>query len=164
MDAKDITVEMVKYVKFHIGVYYWEDCYIENYDADESGVNIPFIHHGYWDFMIDIDNGRILGWAEEAEKKCPGSDYIKTYFKVCDMVWREMLDTNMKPLHEEYRYYAPKILDFNDGDGHYGFGDYVKLDIKSDGTIEGWPKDNLEFFINDLIQDLYREQQQNKKE
>lgn len=164
MDAKDITVEMVKYVKFHIGVYYWEDCCIDGYETEEDGSNVPFAKDGYWDFVLDLDNGRILGWEDEVKTKCPGSQSMNTYFKACDMVWRTLLDADMKPLHDEYNFYVPKILDFNDSDGHYGYGDYIGLEIKSDGTIKGWPKNNLEFFINDLIQDLCREQQQNKKE
>ena len=164
MDAKDIKVEMVKYVKFHIGVYYWEDCHIDGYDTEEDGSNIPFAKDGYWDFVLDLDNGCILGWEDEVKAKCPGSQSMNTYFKACDMVWRTLLDANMQPLHEEYNFYVPKILDFDDKDGRYGFGDYIGLEIKNNGTIKGWPKNNLEFFINDLIQDLYREQQQNKKD
>lgn len=165
MNAEDIKVSDVKYIRFRVGVYYWEDCWIEGYDVDEEGSNVPFAtEDGYWDFVLDVDNGRILGWEEEVEKRCPDMKGMSTYFKACDMVYRTMLDVNQQPLHEEYREYVPKILDFDDGDGHYGFGDYVGLTIDEEGNIKDWPKDNLEFFIRDLLQELYNIQQEKKKE
>lgn len=151
---------MVKYVKFRIGIRYWEDCHIDGYDVDEeNGSNVPFANNDFWEFVLDLDNGRILGWENEVKAKCPGSQYMSMYFKVCDMVWRTLLDIDMKPLHDEYNFYVPKILDFDDSDGHYGYGDYIGLYIRKDGTIKNWPTDNLDFFIDDLIQDLQRERQ-----
>ena len=166
MDAENIKVETVKYIRFRVGVYYWEDCWIDGYQVDEEdGSIVPFAtEDGEWDFILDLDNGRILGWDEEVLKRCPDVKGMSTYFKACDMVYRTMLDANLQPLHEEYRGYVPKILDFNDKDGHYGFGDYVGLTINRDGTIQDWPKDNLEFFIRDLLQELYNVQQEKKKE
>lgn len=161
MKAEDIKTSDVKYLSVRIGVYFWEDIWINDValDEDEDGSHVPFADEdGYWSFTIDLDNGRILGWKEEVEKKCPDLKEIETYIKCCDICYRTMLDKDMKPLHEEYNWYAPNILDFDDRDGHYGYGDYIGLKIDSEGNIKNWPKANLDYFIRDLLNDLKRHQ------
>lgn len=75
-----------------------------------------------WEFDIEAETGRIIGW--------PQGTTAKTFYKVCDCFrfWYGSF---------EYSGYVPRFMSISSP----GYGDYVNLDIQSDGSIAGWDVD-----------------------
>lgn len=91
--------------------------------------NFPLRDGNKWEATVDVDTGKILNWPE-------GKQPVELNLKV-DGGTYELLDEQSKRVGKLLKEdYVPKLVP-----GQYG--DYVELDIASDGTITNWraPKD-----------------------
>ena len=146
--VKPVDLDL-KYLKAKFGVRYWVDCkyskdngqtWIDSDDDSEEAdaavvTDMPFVvpekdrwgTTNYWVITIDLDEGKVINW--------PKDFMISTNFKVCDDGEYIFLDENKNELiniTKEYdQYYVPDFLALEDD----GYGDYVYLDIDSEGNI-----------------------------
>ncbi len=116
----------VKYLHVKAGVRYWEDSMVNGVEDTESGDNIPCKVDGYWYPIINIDSGQIINWeigkvAEIHYKVCDDGEY-----KLVD------LDNDITMLYKDY--YVPSCLCPKEN----GYGDYIIMDIDSNGFIKDW--------------------------
>ena len=124
----------VKYLRARCGVRYWEDATV-NGERDEDGSRIPCregtaadndkLGGGDWCPTIELETGKIEGWPEGTT--------ADIHYKVCDDGDYELLDADRKAV-KRIDGYVPNIL----CPGGAGYGDYVIMRIRRDGTIAGW--------------------------
>lgn len=129
------TKIMDKYFKVSAKPRFIEDAWINNQrDTDDYEIitgmkpKMPFLDTDFtWNIIIDLETGKILNWPEGTT--------AKVHYKVCDECSCGIYDENMHgKLVEDY---VPKILAYSDDS--YGFGDYIILDIESDGHLKDFP-------------------------
>lgn len=123
----------IKYLNAICHVRYWEGAKINGIYAEEDGSNIPCKDKANWDVLIDIDTGQIKNW--------PKGTTAEIHFKVCDAGCYKLLDENLK-IVKEIDGYVPSIM-CPEGDG---YGDYVIMNISSNGIIEKWDNSDLSEF------------------
>lgn len=134
----------IRFFRANVDPVSFEDAEVNGYSEDEDSPQIPCINEDRrWDILIDIKDGKILNWKL--------GNYASVYYKAVDEGIYTAYDNNMR-IVKEFEGYVPKLMDFDDNDGHYGFGDYVGLDIDKNGYIRKWPTGkHLEFFIDDFL-------------
>lgn len=118
----------IKYFKAKCGVRYWEDSTI-NGEEDSQGDLVPCRDGDYWIPIIDIETGVIINW-----KKGVVADI---HYKVCDDGFYSYLDSEQNEIGEEVDSYVPNCLCPKEE----GYGDYVIMDIDSEGKIANWSFD-----------------------
>lgn len=148
------------------GVRYWCDCeysedngehWVEAEDDDEATdeamkAHIPFIvkedigykPSDYWNIVIDINSGKVLGWPE--------GFCIRTHFKICDDGLYQVVakdGTIVWDSIESGYYYVPNFLEIGDD----GWGDYMYLDIDGEGNIKDWKEEAIPSMIDLLESD-----------
>jgi len=125
MKAKfTVTKEFdVEYLFVEAGVRYWEDATIDGIQ-DEDG-NIPCRDGDCWKPLININTGKIINWTQGVR--------ANIHYKVCDNGTYKLLDANME-LIKKIRDYVPKMLSPKEE----GWGDYIIMDIDTDGQIQDW--------------------------
>lgn len=87
--------------------------------------DFPLRSGNVWSARIEIDTGRIIDWPD-------GKD-AELYLKVCDEGVYELRNANGRVAILEGTYVPHGVIP-----GEYG--DYVSLNIASDGVITNWPK------------------------
>lgn len=88
-----------------------------------------------WRAVVDIDTGKIRDW--------PSNQSGKVYLKVCDAGAYRLLDNDNQMVAMLAGYYVPHGVIPGD------CGDYIRLDINSEGVIVNWPKNpDISKFIN----------------
>lgn len=142
---KETRAVPVKYIRARCGVRYWEDAEI-NGVQDSDGSRIPLregtsadndsLGGGNWCPTIDLDTGIIENW--------PAGTTASIHYKVCDDGDYELLDANREVV-KAIDGYVPSIM-CPEGEG---FGDYVIMEIDSDGKIAKWRADLSEFEKSD---------------
>lgn len=115
-------------------VRHWEDASVNGADEDNDAPTIPFAIGETWKITVDLATGRISDWPEGTT--------ASTDYKVCDAGCYMLIDADGKVVASKDDY-VPKMLCPKDN----GFGDYVIMDIASDGTIQGWKAD-LSYFTD----------------
>lgn len=123
----------------------WEDATVNGEEDDYMNPRIPCFNKETktWDIFIDIKTGQILNWVK--------GNTASVYYKVVDSGEYSLYDNQMNEYVTMWGY-VPKLMDFDDSDGNYGYGDYLGLDIDEDGFIKNWPDNNeIEFFIDDFL-------------
>lgn len=125
MKAKfTVTKEFdVEYLFVEAGVRYWEDGVINGVE-DKDG-NIPCRDGDCWKPLININTGKIINWTQGVR--------ASIHYKVCDNGTYKLLDANME-LIKKIRDYVPKMLSPKEE----GWGDYIIMDIDTDGQIQDW--------------------------
>lgn len=125
MKAKfTVTKEFdIEYLFVEAGVRRWEDGIINGIE-DKDG-NIPCRDGDCWKPLININTGKIVNWTQGVK--------ASIHYKVCDNGTYKLLDINME-LIKKIRDYVPKIL----SPKVEGWGDYITMDIDSDGQISNW--------------------------
>ena len=123
MKAKfTVTKEFdVEYLFVEAGVRYWEDGVINGVE-DKDG-NIPCRDGDCWKPLININTGKIINWTQGVR--------ANIHYKVCDNGTYKLLDANME-LIKKIRDYVPKMLSPKEE----GWGDYIIMDIDTDGQIQ----------------------------
>lgn len=127
--TKEVEAE---YLQVEAGVRYWEDAIVNGVE-DSDGKLIPLRSDDQWCPLININTGHILKW--------PKGVVAKIHYKVCDDGAYEVLDSELDVLIGRDGY-VPNIL----CPGGDGFGDYIIMNINTDGFIENW-KPNLSDFM-----------------
>lgn len=138
---KEVKSVPVKYIRARCGVRYWEDATV-NGEQDEDGSRIPLrvgtaadndhLGGGDWCPTIDLDTGVIESW--------PNGTTASVHYKVCDDGDYELLDADRNVV-KAIDGYVPSIM-CPEGEG---YGDYVIMEIDSNGRIAKWVADLSEF-------------------
>lgn len=122
---------LVKFLQVEAGVRYWEDAMVNGIE-DEDGSRIPCRSGDCWAPLIDLDTGKIEAW--------PSGTTASLHFKVCDAGVYSLLDANKNEV-VKIDGYVPKIM----CPGGDGYGDYIIMDVGSNGKIAKWRIDLSEF-------------------
>lgn len=123
----------LKHLKVEAGVRYWEDSTVNGVE-DIDGNLIPCKGGAeLWSPVIEIDTGRILGW--------PQGVVANIHYKVCDSGVYSVLDENENVVLKREGY-VPKTMSPKD----VGYGDYIIMDVNSEGFIKNWKFNPDEFF------------------
>jgi hypothetical protein len=117
-------------------VRYWEDSEINGESDTENGDNIPCKNGDIWNPEIDIETGVITNWEQ--------GKIADIHYKVCDLCGFELKDEKGNTIHKEEDGYVPRTLSPKEN----GYGDYIIMDIDSDGKIKDW-----KFDIDDFIEE-----------
>ena len=113
------------------GVRYWEDATV-NGKEDTKGELIPFRQGDLWKPVIELATGRVIDW--------PAGTRASIHYKVCDEGEYWLADKSGNRLLRWQGDYVPdRLLCVGDR----GYGDYIILEIREDGFIEGWRKPDL---------------------
>lgn len=129
---KKVTYE-VKYLRVNVAPRYWQDSDVDGTE-DTYGKLIPFRNGSDWAFLIDADTGLIKDW--------PKGTTADIHYKVCDEGTYALLDSEMKEIASKDGY-VPGVM----CPGGEGFGDYIIMNIDSDGMIQYWDPEQLQFII-----------------
>lgn len=98
--------------------------------------DFPFREGDMWKAKVEIDTGKIVGWPE-------GKSWDLD-MKVCDEGSYYLLDSEGNTVADIQDNYVPNGVI----PGRYG--DYVELNINTQGVITNWPKKpNLSAFFED---------------
>lgn len=114
----------VKYLLAEVGPRYWEDATVNGVE-DTEGTLIPCRDGVYWMPLIDIESGVITNWDK--------GHTASIHYKCCDDGIYRLLDENKNEIWS-IEGYVPEIMCPKEN----GYGDYVIMDIDSDGKIENW--------------------------
>ena len=117
----------VIYLKARIGVRHWEDS-----DWEDSDNLIPCRSGDNWIPIIELQTGKIINWQEGKN--------ASIHFKSCDDNEFYLLDKDNNIIVGIYGYVIDMMCPKENGDG-----DYVIMDIDSNGFIQDW-KVNLKHF------------------
>lgn len=132
---KSVEVE-VKILVVKAVVRYWEDSEINGENDTENGDNIPCKIGNVWNPEIDIETGIILNWEK--------GKTADIHYKVCDLCGFELKDEKGNIVHSEEDGYVPETL----APKERGYGDYIIMDVDSDGKIKDWKFDIDDFIDN----------------
>ena len=124
---KPVEVNFTR-LKISIGVRHWEYARV-NGEEDTNGDYIPLRDGDNWCPIINIDTGMIENWEK--------GKTAEVHYKCCDdgEYWL-IADDGFELKYPKY--HVPKILDLT-GEG---FGDYVIMNIDSQGEICNWNGSN----------------------
>lgn len=119
----------VKYLRCYIGVRYWEDSSV-NGVIDDFGDLMPCHIPGdeFWTPIIELDSGQIINWKH--------STSANVHYKSCDNNTFELLDNHKHVVSTIEGYVNDMMCPKEDNDG-----DYVIMDIDSNGIIQDWKPD-----------------------
>jgi hypothetical protein len=109
-------------------VRYWEDATVSGFE-DTDGTLIPFRVGDLWNPTIDLDEGFVVNW--------PIGTTASINYKVCDAGEYWLADSEGKKTHKWSGYYVPDRFLCH---GDTGYGDYITLEIGSDGKILNYRK------------------------
>lgn len=134
----------IRFFRADVSPISFEDGEVNGECDDEDEPRIPCVNEDFrWNILIDIKTGKVLNWVDGV--------YADVYYKVVDDGIYTAYDNNMH-IVKKIEDYVPKLMDFDDRDGSFGFGDYMGLIINENGYIENWPTgEDLEFFIDDFL-------------
>lgn len=116
------------YIKVKAGVRYWEDATINGVE-DTEGTLTPFREGDMWCPVIRLADGQVMGW--------PQGTAADIHFKVCDDGEYWLMNEDKQLTAKWGGYYVPD--DFLCPTSN-GYGDYIIMNINSDGVIEGWKR------------------------
>lgn len=117
-----------KILSVNAGVRYWEDATVNGVE-DIDGTLIPCKNSNSWCPEIDIDNGKIINW--EIGK------VAQIHYKVCDSGSYYIKDEDGNVILKIEDNYVPDIM-CPEGSG---YGDYIIMNVNSDGSIQKWVAD-----------------------
>ena len=140
---------MSKIIKVQAGVRYYEDGAIwinedwqDDVEGNETKPNMPCCvlqENGEytWNPIIDVEKGKIINWEHGVT--------AQIHYKVCDECHIDYFVDNKFVCNNEEEY----VPDFLCTTGE-GFGDYIIMEVKEDGTIVNWTNQNKREF-NDWV-------------
>lgn len=88
----------------------------------------PLVAKGMWSGIINLKTHQLLNWKLEY-----GTLYLQA--KICDSGTYFLLDKDKKVIYKIAGYVPNSLVPDSDD-----CGDYIRLRINSDGTIENWPE------------------------
>lgn len=95
------------------------------YEEEDIPNDFPLREGDVWRGTVELDTGRIIGW--------PAGRGGEMYMKVCDDGTYELLGKDLQSIAIIEGYVPHGVVP-----GEYG--DYINLEINSDGIITNWPK------------------------
>lgn len=111
-------------------VRYWEDSTINGIPDSPTSPKMPFVNGHYWELIIDLDEGRIMGWPEGVE--------ADINYKVCDE-----FECTIPEIDFYYSGYVPRFM----SPLEENYGDYITMNISGSGYIQGWSQELVEKFL-----------------
>lgn len=119
--------------------YNEEQCsYTDDWLGELYENKYPLVSKGMWSAIIDLKTHKLLNWKQEY-----GSMYFQA--RICDSGTYFLLDKDKKVICKIADYVPNGLIPEADD-----CGDYIRLRIKYDGTIENWPeKPDFSDFIED---------------
>lgn len=133
-DLKDIARYLMIYIPYNE-----EMCNYTNLWLGELYENsYPLVSKGMWSGIVNLKTHKLLNWKSEY-----GSLYFQA--KVCDSGTYFLLDKDKTVLCKIAGYVPNGMIPEADD-----CGDYIRLRINADGTIENWPEepDFSEFIVD----------------
>lgn len=125
-------------------IRYWEDGVVNGEDdidiegCEDAKPKMPLAQKisGEWFWMpeIEIETGRILNWPEGTT--------ASIHYKVCDEFGCTVYDVDNEVV-KDYEGYVESFMCPKQA----GYGDYIIMDIDSDGFIDGWSKWDVADFL-----------------
>ena len=85
----------------------------------------------FWKINIDVESGKITNWQKGI--------FADIYYKVCDEFECDLYSNGLHVMH--YGGYVPMFMAIEDT----GYGDYIYINIDSDGQIIDWSFDQDNF-------------------
>ena len=125
----------VKYLLAEVGARYWEDATVNGVE-DTEGKLIPCRNGDYWKPLIEIESGLITNWTQGVK--------AEIHYKCCDDGVYRLLDKDRIEI-KSIDGYVPKIMCPKEN----GYGDYVIMDIDTNGQIQKWRSDLSDFLEDD---------------
>ena len=101
--------------------------YTDNWLGELYENKYPLVSKGMWSAIIDLKTHKLLNWKQEF-----GCLYFQA--KVCDSGTYFLLDKDKKVICKIADYVPNGLIPETDD-----CGDYIRLRINYDGTIENWP-------------------------
>ena len=96
------------------------------YDDEDMPYDFPFREGETWRVQVGIEDGKIFGW--------PDGVAYDLHMKVCDSGVYTLLDSAGLEIASIQDYVPHGVVP-----GEYG--DYISMEILSDGTIANWPRE-----------------------
>lgn len=121
-----------RYLQVQAEVRYWEDALVGGKE-DTDGTLIPFRQEDLWCPVIDLIDGKFLGWPEGLT--------ADIHYKVCDQGEYWLLNESKQRIAEYKSHYVPDDLLCVGDTGH---GDYIILIVSEDGSIKGWREPEID--------------------
>ncbi|MGI4846605.1 MAG: hypothetical protein ACRYGK_00450 [Janthinobacterium lividum] len=132
LKLKKIVTIAPAFIEVEAEVRYWDDATV-NGVVDEDGSRIPCRTGECWTPTIDLRTGAVIGW--------PSGTTASVHYKVCDQGLYWLLDASGHRVAKRRGHYVPdEILCIEEN----GYGDYIILEIGSDGLIQGWAPPEIE--------------------
>lgn len=110
------------------GVRYWEDATVNGVE-DKDGSLIPCRSREIWNPTIEIETGLIRDW--------PQGTTASIHYKVCDSGSYFLAEEDGNRVMQRLEDYVPVCLCPKTD----GYGDYIAMNIDSDGKIQDWDKE-----------------------
>lgn len=128
----------MRILKVCADVRYTQDAEIFNPDTskfeEDTNAKMPCLKGTNWCPEIDVDRGVIINWTQGVE--------AILHYKVCDCFSAEVLvDGNVVAKVEDE--YVPDCMCPADE----GYGDYIDMNVRSDGSIQGWSRFDFEVWL-----------------
>jgi len=111
-------------IKANMHPRYWEDAYVNGVEEDDDNPTIPRRIGDSWSLTINNQTGQIADW--------PADTKARVHYKVCDAGFYEVWDNTHCLASLDG--YVPSFMSPNAD----GSGDYVIMDIDSNGFIKDW--------------------------
>ena len=128
-------------LKCRLGVRYWGDSSVNGVE-DTNGDLMPCIVNGSWCPEINVNTGQILNWEKGKE--------ANIHYKVCDDGDYMLLDDRGFEIASNDSYVIDCLCP-----KEQGYGDYVIMDIDSDGHILGFVDNYNEQELVNYLNDYY---------
>ena len=121
--------EIARHLVIHIP--YDEDMcsYTDEWMGELCESHYPLVSKGMWSAVIDLKTHKVVNWKPEY-----GSLYFQA--KVCDSGTYFLLDKDKTTVCKIAGYVPNGLIPESDD-----CGDYIRLKIMNDGTIENWPSE-----------------------
>ncbi len=130
----------IKTIEVSANNRYWDDGEVNGEQDTEDGTLMPCKNGDNWCPVIDAETGIIKDW--------PNGTTARVHYKVVDGFSAKFLDANGGTVVEIEEEYVPDFMSPKEE----GFGDYIIMDIDSDGKIADWEfRDDM--VTNDLHED-----------
>lgn len=164
-----MKVEMIKKIEVDIAtievdtvIRYWEDTDVDGtpdinfYETKGTGEprmpcseqvkkesdNCIYSDHWRWKPIIEAEIGKIINWKNGVS--------ARVHYKVCDEFECIFKDRQGNVI-EEYEGYVPRFMCPKEE----GYGDYIIMNINTEGYIDGWNKSFIEYFFKIPTSDGY---------
>lgn len=120
-----------KFLKVSLEPRYWEDAFL-NGAPDREG-HMPLRSLDEWVAVIELDTGRVLEW--------PMGCQANLQYKVCDSGLYWLLNQDMTEIARWTGVYVPSDYLCT---GRSGTGDYLGIEIGSQGLIRNWTNPGID--------------------